>query len=255
TCVAGTGNGTSTAIMNGGGYFSNSAYLTVNGGHPVTGTFISESSFFTSCSGCSVYNDGTAGVTCTGSSDCWTKIWAGVSHHISGWATAPVFYWRNSFTHTSIGSSANNGSYRWINPNGDRTNWDKAGYDTWLCSGVACGTASAVGTTKPVMTAGYAKNDHAQSSFQNDNLGFEGYCGQTWVNSLSEPNSNASWFAPGNDIQLVQLITWNDQEQGTMIENGIPTCYGISASLSGSTVNYSITTTDTTFAPIPLNMS
>ena len=254
TCAAGAGSGTSPAPMNGGGYFSNPSYYKISG-HPVTGTFFAEGRYFTACSNCSVYNDGIATAGCTGSTACWNAIWAGVAHHIASYSISPIFLWRNNFNHTCIGTCIDNGSYRWINPTGDRTNADFSGYDNWLCSGSPCSANSAVGTARHVMTAGYPRNDHAQSSFQSDNLGFDNVCGNNWIRSLSEPNSNTSWFTPTNDIEAIQVLTWNDHEQGTAIENGIVGCYGLSASINSGTVSFSITTSDMANAPIPINTS
>jgi hypothetical protein len=243
SCVAGSGNGTAAASMTGGGYFGNASYFKVNG-HPVTGTFMSEGSYFTSCSGCAVYNNGVSGVTCTGSSDCWTKIWAGVTAHQSAWSNKPIYYWRNNFTHGCVGTCSNNGSYRWINPTGDRTNADFTGYGSWV--------AQAAASTRHVMATGYAHNDHAQSTFQNDNLGFDSNCGQNWLTSFSTI-TNSGAFSPAHEPDAIQVLTWNDMEQGTAIEPGISGCYTISASITTGTINYSLATSDATFAPIPLN--
>ena len=62
-------------------------------------------------------------------------------------------------------------------------------------------------------------------------------CGQTWLSTFGEMNK---YFSAGQQPQAVQLVTWNDYEEGTEIETGIDNCVTVSGSMSGSTVNWSI---------------
>jgi hypothetical protein len=46
----------------------------------------------------------------------------------------------------------------------------------------------------------------------------------------------------------VQVATWNDYEEGTAIEDGIDNCYTVNASLSGTQLNWSLVSSDSTYA-------
>ena len=74
-------------------------------------------------------------------------------------------------------------------------------------------------------------------------------CGTVWLNTLKK----YSLFTGAN--LTLQLVTWNDYEEGTEIETGIDNCYRIaSSSLAGSTYSWTLSTNDSTYAPLsPVN--
>ena len=49
---------------------------------------------------------------------------------------------------------------------------------------------------------------------------------------------------PNPQIPYVQVVTWNDYEEGTAVEDGIDNCYTVNASLSGSQLTWSLAATD-----------
>ena len=62
-------------------------------------------------------------------------------------------------------------------------------------------------------------------------------CGQTWLQTFSEVNA---LYNSGKQLPYLQLVTWNDYEEGTEIESGIGNCLAISASVSGNSLKWSI---------------
>ena len=68
-------------------------------------------------------------------------------------------------------------------------------------------------------------------------------CGQTWLSSFGKANSMWSVSKP---LAWFQLVTWNDYEEATEIETGIDNCVSVSASVAGSTLNWSITGNENT---------
>jgi hypothetical protein len=218
----------------GGGYFSDSHYWKVNS-QPVMSYFLDEAHFFGSCSGCAVYNNNVPGVTCTGSTDCWQKIYEGIAHHISSFSPKPIVINRDNFSH--LPTDLNGGSFRWFNPTTDQTNNDIAGYDTWLS------TAST--TSLPVALAGAVpKVDHSQSPFDvGDHIIMDAKCGKTYLTAMNEASK---FFGPGHarTLQAIELTTWDDYDEGTEIETGIDNCVSaFSASLTGTTLSWTITFT------------
>ncbi len=59
-------------------------------------------------------------------------------------------------------------------------------------------------------------------------------CGQLWMTSLTESNK----FYTAAALPFLQIITWNDYNEGTEIETGIDNCYRVSAAASGNTLTW-----------------
>jgi hypothetical protein len=215
---------------NGGGFFADSHYWKVSG-RPVISYFLDEANFFGSCSGCAVYNDNQSGTTCTGSSDCWQKIYGGIAHHVNAFSTVPIVINRDQFNH--LPTALNGGSFRWFNPTTSQTNHDLSGYDTWL--------TTAFSTALPVALAGgLGKVDHAQSPFEiGDHIIMDATCGKTFLASMGEPAVKG--FGSSHPLQAVEITTWDDYDEGTEMETGIDNCVSsFSSSLTGTSLSWTI---------------
>jgi len=71
-------------------------------------------------------------------------------------------------------------------------------------------------------------------------------CGQVLLNTANEI---AKYFGGANpQIPYVQVITWNDYEEGTSVEDGIDNCYTVNSSISGSVLSWSLTASDSIYA-------
>jgi len=46
----------------------------------------------------------------------------------------------------------------------------------------------------------------------------------------------------------VQVVTWNDYEEGTAVEDGIDNCYTLHSSITGSLLTWSLVPSDSTYA-------
>lgn len=62
-------------------------------------------------------------------------------------------------------------------------------------------------------------------------------CGQTWLQTFKMLNS---YYNSGKQLPLLQLVTWNDYEEGTELESGIDNCLTVSASISGSLLRWTV---------------
>lgn len=67
-------------------------------------------------------------------------------------------------------------------------------------------------------------------------------CGQTWLQSFALVNQ---YFDAVHQLPFVQLITWNDYEEGTALETGIDTCTTVSALASESRITVTLTHPET----------
>ena len=52
----------------------------------------------------------------------------------------------------------------------------------------------------------------------------------------------------GVQLPYIQLVTWNDYEEGTALESGVDNCYSVSASMLGNVVSWSLVATDPLYA-------
>lgn len=62
-------------------------------------------------------------------------------------------------------------------------------------------------------------------------------CGQTWLQTFSRING---LYNQDRQLPYLQLVTWNDYEEGTEIESGIDNCFSLEASIAGNTLEWSI---------------
>jgi hypothetical protein len=67
-------------------------------------------------------------------------------------------------------------------------------------------------------------------------------CGQTWLKTFKILNDH---YSAQHQLPFLQLVTWNDYEEGSALETGIASCTAIQASQSGQTLTVSITHPDT----------
>jgi PKD repeat protein len=151
----------------------------------------------------------------------WNAVRAGIQGN-------PIFIFQNSggFTRTY-----SNGGFSWVMPS-DTSSTDPiaAGYLDNFYS-----TALAYPAKLPFAT-GYKGFDDSIASWT-ANRYMQQQCGQTWLSSLAEISK---YYSVGNQLPTIQLVTWNDYEEGTEIESGIDNCLSISATVSGSTLSWSI---------------
>ena len=62
-------------------------------------------------------------------------------------------------------------------------------------------------------------------------------CGQTWLQTFTKLNS---YYNSGTQLPMLQLVTWNDYEEGTELESGIDNCLSVSASVSGTLLQWNV---------------
>jgi hypothetical protein len=139
-------------------------------------------------------------------------------------AIQPAFLFQNNVGFTHVLSA---GSYSWVMPTASDygLGYLQSFYDT----GMALGNQQTVGATYK----GF--NDTLASWGSNRIMGQQ--CGQTWLETFSEING---LYNSGRQLPALQLVTWNDYEEGTEIESGINNCFSISPSASGNSLQWTI---------------
>jgi hypothetical protein len=62
-------------------------------------------------------------------------------------------------------------------------------------------------------------------------------CGQRWLATFAEASS---YYSASQPLPYMQLVTWNDYEEGTAIESGIDNCVSVSAQISGTQLTWTV---------------
>jgi hypothetical protein len=66
-------------------------------------------------------------------------------------------------------------------------------------------------------------------------------CGQTWLDTFAKINH---YFSSSNPLDALEIVTWNDYEEGTEIETGIDDCVVVQPAISGDMLHWDITGND-----------
>ncbi len=153
----------------------------------------------------------------------WTAVQAATS-------TNPDFIFQHAagFTHVLSG-----GSYPWVEPT--TTDYGMSYLNKFYAAGLAA-------PSEYTIAGAYKGFNDTLASWGLDRI-MDQQCGQTWLETFAEINS---LYNSGLQVPAVQLVTWNDYEEGTEIETGIDNCFSITPSLSGSSLQWSITGNENT---------
>ena len=150
----------------------------------------------------------------------WTRVMANVQGN-------PKIVLRNDQGFTKPYTS---GSYAWVAINkANQSDWGQAYLDDFY----------ATSKTHPGMLVypGTWKGFNDTVASWSENRIMSQNCGQVWLQTFAELGK----YFTGTQAQAVQLVTWNDYEEGTEIETGIDNCVNVSASAtSAGDVSWSI---------------
>jgi hypothetical protein len=142
--------------------------------------------------------------------------------------TPPRFLFQDQggFTH-----AMSDGSYSWVMPGAGNygLGYLTSFYDTGLTF-----------PSEETMGAAYKGFNDQLASWGSGRF-MDQQCGQTWLKTFSQVNSV---YSSGQQLPYLQLVTWNDYEEGTEIESGVDGCFSLKASMSGSKLDWSTTSGD-----------
>jgi len=150
----------------------------------------------------------------------WSRVEAAITDQ-------PMFVFRNS---SGFWHDASSGAFSWI---GTSTSQDPSGLahlDTFY-------RTAQNETPKLVIGSTWKGFDDSVASWSR-NRKVPQRCGKTWLDTIARAKNYAGAF-PGEQFFL-QVNTWNNYEEGTAIESGIDNCVSVAASISGSTLNWSV---------------
>lgn len=158
--------------------------------------------------------------------EAYTIDWGRVRNSVPG---NPLFIFRNS---GGFSYAQSNGAFSWVAP-------------------------ETVTSTDPMALAYLDNFDQTSLSWPSDYAlvsGYKGFndtlaawgtgriinqsCGQAWLKSVAQA---AKYYSSSRQVPGIQLVTWNDYEEGTEIETGIDNCVTVNASASGTVASWTIT--------------
>ncbi|HEY6768823.1 MAG TPA: endo-1,3-alpha-glucanase family glycosylhydrolase [Candidatus Sulfotelmatobacter sp.] len=147
--------------------------------------------------------------------------WKGLSASLS---SHPAFIFQNNpgFSHI-----LSDGSYSWVMPT--TSDYGMSYLSGFYNAGMSLSNEQTVGAT-------YKGFNDSLASWGSNRV-MQQKCGQTWLKTFSEINA---LYNSSKELPYLQLVTWNDYEEGTEIESGIDNCVTISASLSGDNLQWKV---------------
>jgi hypothetical protein len=139
-------------------------------------------------------------------------------------STRPLFLFQNNsgFSHTLT-----DGSYAWVMPT--TTDYGIGYLSSFYLTAMSFPKQQVIGAT-------YKGFDDTLASWGSHRI-MRQQCGQTWLQTFSEINS---LYNSGKQLADLQLVTWNDYEEGSEIESGIDNCLTLAPSLSGNSLQWNI---------------
>lgn len=152
----------------------------------------------------------------------WTSVKANVPGN-------PIFIFENS---GSFGRSYAGGAFSWVQPSDVTASnpMDMPYLDNFYSTALSTPSKIPFGT-------GYKGFNDSIASWSANRF-MDQQCGQTWVQTLAEIGK---YYSSTNQLSTIQLVTWNDYEEGTEIETGIDNCLTVSAAMNGNILSWSVT--------------
>ncbi len=139
-----------------------------------------------------------------------------------------IFQNNNGFSHT-----LSEGSYAWVMPT--TTDYGMGYLTSFYDTGMNFTSEHTVGGT-------YKGFNDTLASWGSDRIMGQ-QCGQTWLQTFSKANS---LYSSGKQLSDMQLVTWNDYEEGTEIETGIDNCFTVAATAKANSLQWVITGNENT---------
>jgi hypothetical protein len=176
----------------------------------------------------------------------WDSVWSAVKSHTDNYATPFKFFFQYGGKFTT--NAWDNGRYAWAQPPtwgstqqfwwGSRSNPTPVYLDNFYSNALIHPSQVAIGAL-------YKAFDDNNASWSGNRVVAQ-QCGQVLMDTAAEIGK---YYGPsGPQLQYVQLVTWNDYEEGTALEGGIDNCYTVNASMLGNVVSWSLSSSDPVYA-------
>jgi hypothetical protein len=175
----------------------------------------------------------------------WDNIWGAVKSYTDTYSVPFKYIFQfGSFTTNAYDA----GRYGWLQPAAYGSNqqfwWgaNNSSSPTYLDTLYNAGLSHPSQLTIGALYKGF---DDFEASWSGNRV-IAQQCGQVLLKTANEISKYFGGTKP--QIPYVQVITWNDYEEGTAVEEGIDNCYSVNSSISGSLLSWSLAASDTVYA-------
>ena len=175
----------------------------------------------------------------------WDSVWSAVKSYTDNYSI-PFKYIFQFGTFTTNAYDA--GRYGWVQPaayGSTQQFWWGANNSS---SPVYLDTLYSAGLSHPSqLTIGalYKGFDDFEASWSGNRV-IAQQCGQVLLNTANEISKYFGGTKP--QLPYLQVITWNDYEEGTATEDGIDNCYTVNSSINGNLLTWSLAASDPVYA-------
>jgi hypothetical protein len=139
----------------------------------------------------------------------------------------PLFIFRNA---KAFSFPQSDGAFSWVDHTGDREMPYLHDFYKKFNDRQRSGT--------PLMFASVYKGFDDRAASWSENRVTNQECGQTWLDTFARVNR---YFSSTHPLEFLEVVTWNDYEEGTEVETGIDNCVVIEPVVSGATLNWKVT--------------
>lgn len=175
----------------------------------------------------------------------WDSVWAAVKSHTDTYSIPFKYVFQfGSFT----ANAYDGGRYGWVQPaayGSTQQFWwgaNNSSSPVYLDSFYSAGLSHPSQLTIGALYKGF---DDFEASWSGNRV-IAQQCGQVLLNTANEMSKYYGGAKP--QIPYLQVITWNDYEEGTAVEDGIDNCYTVSSSISGNILSWSLLASDAIYA-------
>lgn len=180
----------------------------------------------------------------------WNTVWANVKTYTNLYANSFHYEFQNDFTHTQL-----DGSYTWMaNPQtydvakqfwwGDGAGTVPTYYNNFYLGCIANPTLDCIGIAKKGFDDGFGFG----GGYGGANRVQAQRCAHTLKDTMDLTNTDM--FSLAHILEWLG-IPWDDVEEGTGAEGGVDSCFStVTATVLGTVVSWSLTTTDVTYSNV-----
>ncbi len=200
-------------------YFPSPAYLRVDANTMTPSPAGRPPVFFFICEAC-----------WTNPSPNWSNIYNQLRAHVNSYTTGAPLIWfifRNSGAFTHVQSD---GGFAWVNHYGSNDPYGLVYLDNFY-------DVSLQYPTKQPWGAAWKGFDNSLAPWNPSVSITPQQCGNTWVETWAEMTHNGD-YGPSRQLPFLQVVTWNDYEEGTEIETGVDNCLTLTASTDGTNLSW-----------------
>jgi hypothetical protein len=164
--------------------------------------------------------------------------WSDIRKHVKGLSQGnPILLFRNVGGLDRGNPNISDAAYAWVDPHASDAS--TGGGVNYLRDFYGRGKKqiAANGGHQFLIGSAYKGFDDSQAAWSQKRY-IDQRNGQTWLDTWA---AISGYFGPGNPLQHVMLVTWDDYEEGTELETGIDAGLAISQSLQGNTLSWTLT--------------